>query len=109
MKRESNAPAAGVLEYFVRVKLPSPGGYHSGPSGDSEFEDAYKGAIFAAKPPGFEVKWPKLMQRWPVDSEGYTFVPLFLSDKPDALQHYMDLANELQAKIDRLRVALKGI
>lgn len=73
------------LMFMVRVKLPNPAGYHSSPSGDTEYESARSEAIFAVKPAGFEVKWPRGGERWPVDSEGYTFVPLVLTDHRDAL------------------------
>lgn len=73
------------VEFMVRVKLPSSGGYHSSPSGDTQYEIDYRQAIFDVKPIGFEVRWPRLNEKWPVDSEGYTYVPLYVSQHCDAL------------------------
>lgn len=90
-------------EFMVRVKLPSSSAYHSSPSGDTEYEDAYQKAIFALKPPGFEVIWPRLNQKWPVDSEGYTWVRLYCSDPKEALAYWMKEAQQAQAHIARIK------
>lgn len=41
---------------------------------------AMRDAIFEAKPNGFEVHWARKSRPWPVDSAGYTFVPLYVTD-----------------------------
>lgn len=74
------------LEFMVRVKLPCASDFKPGDG----YESARNDAIFAIKPCGFEVKWPREGQTWPVDSEGYTYVPLFLTYHKDALAFYME-------------------
>jgi hypothetical protein len=93
-------------EFMVRVKLPSSSAYHSSPSGDTEYEDAYKKAIADALPPGFEVRWPRMHEKWPVDSEGYTYVRLYATDEKTALAHYIDRVKELESHLDRIRIAV---
>lgn len=98
------------MQFMIRVELPSPSAYPSGPSGDTEYYTAYKDAIFASLPDGFEVFWPRAGQRWPVDSEGYTFVPLYLGDesrveRPMRLLHRMD---EMYKEITALRAWIKA-
>ncbi len=96
-----------LVEYMVRVKLPNPAGYHCSPSGDSEYEDAYRQAISEARPPGFEVRWPRAGQKWAVDSEGYTLVPLYLAGKEEALDYWMAEYQRAAKWIARVRDAVK--
>lgn len=96
-------------ELMVRVKLPSPSDYSSGPSGDTEYERAYTAAIFAVKPPGFEVKWLRAGQSWPKDSEGYTWVRLYCTDHKRAAAYYMELYVLIKKKLESLREFMKGI
>lgn len=89
---------------MIQVKLPSSSEYHASPSGDTEYESAYKQAIFDAKPEGFEVSWPKIGHRWPIDSEGFTFVPLYLSQttgisQADMLTRWISRYQELEDKM----------
>lgn len=62
------------VEFMIRVKLPE-----RNPRPSDGYDENYSSAINAAKPYGFEVKWPRDGESWPVDSEGFTFVPLYLS------------------------------
>lgn len=106
MSQEAKNNRTGdTVSYFtaIRVKLPSSGGYHSSPSGDAEYEKAYKDAIFKAKPAGFEVKWPRANEKWPVDSEGYTFVPLYLTQAADAVAHWQEQADMYRVKYETLQ------
>jgi hypothetical protein len=95
--------------FHIRVKLPSPAAFHSGPSGDTEYDEAYKGAIFREKPQGFEVRWPRLNEKWPVDSEGYTWVPLYVSHAQDALHNALDMLHTAQRQLETLRKAIKEL
>jgi len=97
---------AELPEFMVRVKLPSSSAFHSSPSGDTEYEQAYKKAIFDVKPPGFEVKWPWMNEKWPVDSEGYTWVRLYCTDEKLALNYWMQQVQFLQKKLAEVRRAL---
>jgi len=90
------------IEYVVRVKLPSSSGYHSSPSGDTEYETAYNAAIFAAKPEGFEVSWAS-RSTWPVDKDGMTWVKLYCTDKAKAIEHYQDRVSSLTKQVERLK------
>lgn len=87
------------LLFVVKVKLPASCAFHSSPSGDTEYEQAYNSAIFAVKPRGFEVKWPKGAERWPVDSEGFTYVPLVLTDHRDALAKTIEDCARLRQRL----------
>lgn len=100
---------ATTLEFMVRVKLPKSGSYHSSPSGDSEYEDAYNKAIADALPPGFEVCKARLNEKWPIDSEGVTYVPLRVTKAGYALSFYMERVKELETKIERIKKACNSI
>lgn len=95
-----------TLEFMIRAKLPNPGAYHSSPSGDNDYEDAYKKAIFDVKPPGFEVSWPKLGHKWPTDSLGYTYVPLYVSSAESSLYYYINRVKELEDKLEKIKKAV---
>jgi hypothetical protein len=63
------------VQFMIRVKLPEPN-----PRTEDGYDADYSAAINAVKPYGFEVKWPNEGDcAWPVDSEGFTFVPLYVS------------------------------
>lgn len=100
---------APQLMFMVRVKLPNPAGYHSSPSGDTEYEQARSSAIFAVKPVGFEVKWPRGGERWPVDSEGYTFVPLVVSDHRDALATAIEERGRMLVQLGLIKKAFDSV
>jgi len=93
-------------EFMVRVKLPPSSSFHCSPSGDAEYEEAYKKAIFDVKPPGFEVCWPRLNEKWPVDSEGYTWVRLYCTNEKDALAYWMKEAQLAKEHIQRIKKAV---
>ena len=98
---------APSLEFMVRVKLPGKYQHHN-----SDYDNpnaAIIDAVFAVKPRGFEVKWPKPGQEWPVDSEGYTYVPLFLTAHKDALAHYMDSYFHLKKRNEDIRTAAEAL
>lgn len=92
-------------EIVIRVKLPSAVGFHSSPSGDTEYEEAYRKAIFDKKPVGFEVRWPRLNEKWPVDGDGMTWVPLYVSDKAavDPVPKLLERLNAMRRLIERLK------
>ena len=91
---------------MIRVKLPNASAYAGCPSGDSEYEDAYKSAIARVKPEGFEVKWPRIGHRWPVDSEGYTYVPLDCINEDNVMAELIFKVHFLEEKIKKAREAL---
>lgn len=95
-----------TLEFMIRVKLPNPGAYSGSPSGDSQYEDDYNKAIFDIKPPGFEVSWPKLGHKWPSDSLGFTYVPLYISDEKSGLYYYIERVHELEDKLEKIKKAV---
>lgn len=109
MSEQKNQDSASQVEYMVRVKLPNSASFSPGPSGDTEYDEAYRNAISAVRPRGFEVKWPKLGHRWPVDSEGYTCVLLFVSDHATALTHWIDRADRLAKKLDEISKLAKDL
>jgi hypothetical protein len=98
------------VELMIRVKLPR-GGCWEGISGGCNDADHHKAAkwrlaIFAAKPSGYEVKWPAMGERWPKDSEGYVWVPLYLTHAKDAAAHW---AGEYMRIYERLTALRKQI
>jgi hypothetical protein len=97
------------VEFMMKVKLPSPAAFPSCPSGDTDYDDAYRSAIFAEKPMGFEIAWPRLNQKWPVDSEGFTWVPLYLSSSKDALHVALNEWHRLQKAHQALLDKLKAL
>lgn len=92
---------------MVRVKLSSSGSYACCPSGDTEYEIDYHKAIDAAKPPGFEVIYPRLNEKWPKDSEGFTWVRLKCTNKDDALAHFLAEAVKKNDELARIKNLLK--
>lgn len=96
-----------IPEYMIRVKLPDSSHYAACPSGDTEYDEAYKKAIFDAKPDGFEVKWPRRNEKWAMDSEGYTLVPLKCTDEKVALARWMRRCQEQELQLLKLKTFLK--
>lgn len=95
--------------FVMRVKLPESSGYASCPSGDADYEEARRKALMKAKPPGFEIKYPRAGIVWPVDSEGMTWVPLYCTDRETGLNHWRSEAFEWKDRYDRIMGKLKGI
>lgn len=96
----SNQPPQ--IEYVVRVALPSSSGYHSGPSGDTEYDADYKNAIHAAVPPGFEVAW-KSRDTWPKDKDGLTWVRLYCVDQKRAVEYYAERMSQMMQKVQSMQ------
>ena len=96
------------VEYLMRCKLPSSCGYHSSPSGDTQYENDYRDAIFANKPEGFEIAWSS-RSTWPIDKDGNTWVKLYCTDKQMALQYYIDATARLKKELDRIKSKLAEI
>ncbi len=71
---------AAEVEYVMRSLLPKAGSFHSGPSGDTAYDEAYRQSIFENLPPGFEVAW-KSRGHWPVDKDGVTWVKIYRSTR----------------------------
>ena len=90
-------------EFMVRVKLPSSGAFPGTPSGDTEYEQAYRKAILSELPQGFEVQWPRSNEKWPVDSEGYTWVRLRCSDEKNALAYFIKEHGYLKDKLEKVK------
>ncbi len=102
------------LMFMVRVKLPTAS--HQGnlyqselEKFNSDYEKSYKSSVFAAKPPGFEIKWPRNGEKWPIDSEGYSFMPLYISDRKEVHLHYVEKVFELQKELDRIKGELRKL
>lgn len=92
--------------FMVKVSLPSAGGYACCPSGDTEYEEDFNKALKKAVPPGFEVIHPKLLERWPMDSNGMTWVPLRLVDEGKGIAYWMRRAKELEKKLEKIKESL---
>lgn len=82
--------------FCIRVKMPDATKYSSDGGHESPLSRARSNAIFAAKPQGFEVKWPLLDQNWPVDAEGFTWVPLYHSDDKNIVSRLLDKIQSLE-------------
>ncbi len=100
-----------VPEFMIRVKLPSSAGFHCSPSGDTEYEDAYRKSILDKLPEGFEVIWPLLNQRTPHDSEGFTWIMIRfdgrMSDNPQA--HWIQECQAVQKELRELKAAIRKL
>jgi hypothetical protein len=95
---------AGLMEveYIMRCKLPSSGGFHSSPSGDTEYAEAYQQAVLANLPTGFEVAW-KTKETWPKDKDGLTWVKLYCTNRDDAMNTWRQQAMDASKELVRLR------
>lgn len=98
-----------IPDFVMRVRLPSSGAYAACPSGDTEYEDAYNKALKEATPPGYEIIQPRRNEKWPTDSEGYTWVRLRCTNPDNALAHWMDKAKVAEERLDRIRTAIAKI
>lgn len=72
-------------QFVVRARLPSASGYHSSPSGDTEYVCDYAKAIKRIVPVGFAVIESRPGHRRPVDSEGFTWLLLACEDQELAM------------------------
>lgn len=91
------------LEFMIRVKLPQQLPDFCNPRTIDPSPECRKwqDEIFVAKPYGFEVSWPQDGLIWPVDSDGYTYVPLYISTtEGGALNVWID---RYHRAADRLR------
>lgn len=95
--------------FMMRVKLPDPAAYSSGPSGDTAYQDAFCLALFQCKPDGYEVIYPAANTKWPVDSEGFSWVPLRCTDEKNALAYWMKETALLRSALDKLRRAFREV
>ncbi len=59
--------------------------------------------VFEAKPDGFEVVWPTKKKPWPVDSAGFTFVPLCVTYTNEVHVKLVDQLCDARETIQRLR------
>lgn len=88
------------LQYCIRVNLPNSGHYSCGPSGDTEYEEAYNNAIKSAMPDGFKLVPVRLGHKRPVDSEGFTWMLVEPSGDSDFTidwrLKYRDLVNSIK-------------
>ncbi len=95
--------------FTMKVKLPNPAAFHSSPSGDTEYENAHRDALFENKPVGFEIKYPRADCDWPKDKEGFTWVPLYLTDNKSSLAYFMNRYHEVNAQLLHIKRTLKDL
>ncbi len=98
-----------IPEFMVRVKLPDSSSFHSSPSGDSAYEDAYNKALADAVPAGYEVQQPRRNEKWPRDSEGFTWVRLRCIEPYTAIAHWMRRTEQAEKHLERIRTAIGKI
>ena len=100
-----------MLEFMIRVKLPSAASFHASPSGDTEYEDAFRKAIVENMPEDFEVIWPLMNRKTPTDSEGFTWVRLRYNGKcaanPQA--HWIQECQAVQKELRELKAAIRRL
>ncbi len=90
------------LMFMVRVKLPPL-------DGPDEVLGPWKQAVFAAKPPGFEVKWARNGEKWPVDSEGFTFVPLYVTSAKEVFLYHVEKVVSLERRLKHIQDTLRSL
>lgn len=100
--------AKPLPEFMVRVKLPSSECYAACPSGDTEYEIDYKKAIADCLLPEFVPIEPKLGHRWPVDSEGCTFIPIRCKNADEAIQYWMDQTKKVNERLSKIEKVVNG-
>jgi hypothetical protein len=100
---------AGVAlpEFMVRVKLPDPNGYSSGPSGDTDYDCDYHSALSAATPEGFEVITERTGERRPVDSQRFTYVRLRCVDPNSVVANLYEEVKQLRTWLDNITAAVE--
>lgn len=86
--QEETVNVASEVEYVMRCMLPSSASFHSSPSGDTAYDDAYRKAIFENLPVGFEVAW-KTQNQWPIDKNGLTWVKMYRSSDEDKMRWWV--------------------
>lgn len=96
------------VEYVMRCKLPNSGGFASCPSGDTEYEEAYRRAILSNLPPGFGVAW-KTEATWPIDRDGLTWVKLYCTNHEDAMNRWRQEAIDARRELDRVKALARQI
>ena len=89
------------IEIVVRVKLPK---------GKTQEDREFKDAIFAAKPLGFEIKWLYgNAEKWTKDKNGFTYIPMYLTDNKIAVAYWMERFFEADKKYRKLTETIKGL
>src|SRR6187402_2927028 len=86
--------------FVCRAKLPPV---------DFAERSAFIDAVFAAKPAGFEVSWPKENHNWVIDDEGFTHIPLYVTDHKLALFDYIERSRRLKQSIDDIERKIKEV
>jgi hypothetical protein len=96
---------------MIRVKLPSAASFHCSPSGDTEYEDAYRKAIFEKIPEDFEVIWPLLNQKTPTDSEGFTWIRIRYNGTcaGNPQMHWIQECQAAQKELRELKSAIRKL
>lgn len=97
------------LIFVMKVKLPNSNEFHSGPSGDTEYEEAHRKALFANKPDGFEIRYKRSGVEWPVDSSGFTWVPLYVSVERDGIAMALERADRAERSLREIREKITQI
>ncbi len=102
---------AEELMFMVRAKLPSSVKVTNMLSDDvdKDYSREFKDACFAAKPQGFEIKWPRNGESWPIDSEGYTFIPLYLTDRKEGHLYFIERTYELEKQLKYIKSVLEKL
>lgn len=65
----------------------------------------YKRAVFAAKCDGMEIRWN--MRPWPIDADGLTWIPMYVTENKLAVVYHIDRANRLAQRLSDLERKLK--
>lgn len=87
--------------FMVRVKLPNSGGYSAGPSGDTEYEDAYEKALGSSLPSGFQYVKRRAGEHRFRDQEGYTYLPVFCVDEKESLALAIQQRNKAYQELSK--------
>ena len=106
---ELTSPDLTVPEYMVRMKLPNPAAFASCPSGDTEYESAYQKALDDARPEGFEFVYPRRNEKWPKDSEGWTWARLRCTDGDNALSAMLEKVRGQQVEMENIKRILRKL
>lgn len=97
-----------VPEFMVRVKLPRSDACIC-PDEDPDYQGALADALSAARPDGYEYRYTTDSNKWPVDSEGFTWARLRCNDEKVAIAYWMHSVRQLKMRIAQIEEHAEAI
>ena len=92
-------------DFMVRVKLPKAAHY----TRFAAYEMAFEKALSDVCPDGFDFVCPEKNEKWPVDSEGYTWARLRCSGEDASLAFWVSRTRELEELLEKINASSEAI